>query len=346
MFVRAGRLKSYSGPLIFLTGILGVVRLCVGIGRCTALLLEHFLVRAVASAFGCAEVLLRPKSQPYAQLLGNLLTLLLGESLVERQGFGALAPTCSIAMSVPESHRGAYTAVGLFQQRRPREVCSATLMLFGRHNAKVQGIPVPYCYLRLPMQGSFLQSARLQFEYYKSLGDKTLERLNEDQLHWQPGQESNSIATIVKHLSGNMRSRWTDFLTTDGEKPFRDREGEFTADASPKAVIVMRWTSGWKLLFAALDDIESTGTSLEQLVYIRAKGHTVVEAVNRQLCHYAYHVGQMVYLGRMLQGADWQSLSIARGESATYNKASFAAGQRKEHFTQEFLEQGGGKSEP
>ena len=185
---------------------------------------------------------------------------------------------------------------------------------------------------------SYLPSARLQFAYYKSLGDKTLARLTEEQLHWQPGEEGNSVATIVKHLSGNMRSRWTDFLTTDGEKDFRDREGEFTPDASPKAVVLMRWEKGWASVFAALDAVEASGGDLEQLVYIRAKGHTVTEAINRQLCHYAYHVGQMVFLGRMLQGEAWESLSIARGASRAYNAKSFAEGQRREHFTQEFLD--------
>ena len=185
---------------------------------------------------------------------------------------------------------------------------------------------------------SYLPSVRLQFAYYKSLGDKTLARLTEEQLHWQPGEEGNSVATIVKHLSGNMRSRWTDFLTTDGEKDFRDREGEFTPDASPKAVVLMRWEKGWTLVFAALDAVEASGGDLEQLVYIRAKGHTVTEAINRQLCHYAYHVGQMTFLGRMLVGEAWESLSIARGASRAYNAKSFAEGQRREHFTQEFLD--------
>jgi len=183
---------------------------------------------------------------------------------------------------------------------------------------------------------SYLSSTRQQFTYYKSLGDKTLERLSEEQLHWQPGEEGNSVATIVKHMAGNMRSRWTDFLTTDGEKEFRNREGEFTADASSRETVLMRWESGWRVLFAALDTLDST-TNMEDLVYIRGKGHTITEAINRQLCHYAYHVGQMVFLGRLLLGPDWQTLSIARGQSSEYNAASFAKGQRREHFTDEFL---------
>jgi len=175
----------------------------------------------------------------------------------------------------------------------------------------------------------------MQFAYYRHLGDQTLERLSEEQLHWQPGPESNSVATIVKHLSGNMRSRWTDFLTTDGEKDFRDREGEFSPDAARREVILMRWETGWKLLFEALDT-EGVDAKLESLVYIRAKGHTVIEAINRQLCHYAYHVGQMVFLGRLLLGPSWESLSIAKGQSQAHNEASFEEGRRREHFTRQF----------
>ena len=99
------------------------------------------------------------------------------------------------------------------------------------------------------MSATYISSVRAQFKYYKSLGDKTLHSVSEKQLHWEPGKESNSIATITKHLEGNMKSRWTDFLATDGEKEFRDREGEFTADASTKGVVLKRWESGWKVLF-------------------------------------------------------------------------------------------------
>ena len=183
---------------------------------------------------------------------------------------------------------------------------------------------------------SFLPASRLQFAYYKSLGDQTLARLTETQLHWQPNPESNSIATIVKHLHGNMHSRWTDFLTTDGEKDFRDRDGEFTPDAADKTLVLERWASGWQLVFEALDAVETSGDT-EQLVYIRAKGHTATEATCRQLCHYAYHVGQITYIGRTLLGEDWPSLSIPRGASEAYNAASFGQGKRREHFTREFL---------
>ena len=184
-------------------------------------------------------------------------------------------------------------------------------------------------------------AARRQFAYYKHLGDRVLERLDADQLHWEPVPGGNSVATLAKHLAGNMRSRFVDFLTADGEKPTRDREGEFAADAAAPEVVRMRWERGWAAVFAALDEVDRAGLrdpdGQERIVYIRAKGHTVTEALLRQLCHYGYHVGQMVLLARMLLGDAWESLSIPRGGSAAYNAASFAAGPRREHFTEEFL---------
>jgi len=188
------------------------------------------------------------------------------------------------------------------------------------------------------MSSSYISSVLAQFNYYKSLGDKTLERLSEEQLHWQPGAGSNTIATLVKHLSGNMHSRWTDFLISDGEKAARDREGEFTESAVDKEVTLQQWEAGWKVLFQALAEVETLDTaSLEQVVYIRNMGHTVTEAINRQLCHYSYHVGQIVFIGRMLLGDKWESLSIPKGGSGSYNKKSFAKGKRKEHFTEEWM---------
>lgn len=190
------------------------------------------------------------------------------------------------------------------------------------------------------MANSFLPSVRAQFLYYKSLGGKTLSRLSEEQLHWQSGPESNSIATIVKHMTGNMRSRWTDFLTTDGEKDMRNREDEFSPEAVSKETVLRQWEDGWEILFQALHEVEALGEQgLEAEIFIRNMGHTVTEAINRQLCHYSYHIGQMVYIGRLLLGPEWQSLSIPKGESVNYNKRTFAKGKHKEHFTKEWLDQ-------
>src|ERR1700761_4048060 len=191
------------------------------------------------------------------------------------------------------------------------------------------------------MQPDYLTSARKQFEYYKMLGEKTFEQLSDEQLFWQYNPESNSIATIVKHLWGNMLSRWTDFLTTDGEKPNRDREAEFDNDINNRAELLQKWNEGWQCLFAAIDSVNAD--NIDNTIYIRNMGHTVTEAINRQLAHYPYHVGQIVFIGKMVLNEQWKSLSIPRGNSVEYNAGKFAQPKHKEHFTDEFL--GGEKTE-
>lgn len=185
------------------------------------------------------------------------------------------------------------------------------------------------------MEENFLTSVRLQFEYYKKLGERTFEQVPEEAIFWQYNSASNSIAVIVKHLWGNMLSRWTDFLTADGEKTWRDRDGEFEADIQSKVELLEKWEAGWACLFAALDTVNAD--NFDTVIYIRHKGHTVVEAVNRQLAHYAYHIGQLVFIGRMIAGEEWTSLSIPKGESKTYNAQRFAKPKHREHFTEEFL---------
>ncbi|WCT11730.1 DUF1572 domain-containing protein [Mucilaginibacter jinjuensis] len=185
------------------------------------------------------------------------------------------------------------------------------------------------------MQPDYLTSARKQFEYYKMLGEKTFEQLSDEQLFWQYNPESNSIATIVKHLWGNMLSRWTDFLTTDGEKPNRDRETEFDNDIKDRAELLQKWNEGWQCLLNAIDSINAE--NIDTTIYIRNMGHTVTEAINRQLAHYPYHVGQIVFIGKMVMNEQWKSLSIPRGNSAAYNASKFAQPKHKEHFTDEFL---------
>lgn len=184
---------------------------------------------------------------------------------------------------------------------------------------------------------SYLESVLKQFRYYQKLGDRTIAQLEEADLFWQYNEASNSIAIIVKHLWGNMLSRWTDFLTTDGEKDFRDRDGEFEATIKTKAELLEKWNEGWQCLFHALGALEIN--DLEKIIYIRNMGHTVVEAINRQLAHYAYHIGQMAYIGRMMRGAEWHSLSIPKGQSKTYNAQKFAQPKHREHFTQRFLKE-------
>ena len=185
------------------------------------------------------------------------------------------------------------------------------------------------------MINNYLDSARKQFEYYKMLGEKTFGQLADDQLFIQFNEESNSIATIVKHLWGNMLSRWTDFLTTDGEKASRERDAEFENDIKDKVELMEKWNQGWDCLFNALDAL--TPDQLDKTIYIRNMGHTVMEAINRQLAHYPYHVGQIVFIGKMLNNGKWQSLSIPRGNSQQYNHEKFSQPKHDEHFTSEFL---------
>ncbi|MVN77152.1 DUF1572 domain-containing protein [Hymenobacter sp. HMF4947] len=187
------------------------------------------------------------------------------------------------------------------------------------------------------MSQDFLASARKQFAYYKLLGEQTFAQVSDDQLFWQPNAASNSMAAIVKHLWGNMLSRWTDFLTSDGEKPWREREAEFDNDLRTRAELLARWEAGWHCLFSALDAL--TPSDLARTIYIRHQGHTVMEAINRQLAHYPYHVGQLVFIGKLVQGEAWQSLSIPRGGSAAYNAEKFALPPHQAHFTDEHLGQ-------
>lgn len=185
------------------------------------------------------------------------------------------------------------------------------------------------------MNEDFLTSAKRQFEYYRHLGEQTIEQVPEDKLFWQFNEESNSIAIIVKHLHGNMLSRWTDFLTADGEKVWRKRDEEFENDINSKEELIKIWHEGWICLFSTLDTLKPE--DLEKIIYIRNQGHTVLEAINRQLAHYPYHVGQIVFVGKMLLGSDWKSLSIPKGNSKSYNDEKFSQEKKKEHFTSEFL---------
>ena len=178
---------------------------------------------------------------------------------------------------------------------------------------------------------NYLDSVIKQFEYYKSLGDKAFAQVSDEHLFWQSHEDSNSIATIVKHLWGNMRSRWTDFLNTDGEKPWRDRESEFENDWESREEMLEKWEAGWAVFLNALHSLRAA--DLDTIVYIRNQGHTVLEAINRQLAHYPYHIGQIVFIAKMC-ATQWQSLSIPRGGSGAFNAEKFAQPPRREHFTE------------
>ena len=162
------------------------------------------------------------------------------------------------------------------------------------------------------------------FRYYKMLGEKTFDQLEEKDLFWQYNPQSNSIAIIVNHLSGNMKSRWTDFLHTDGEKTWRHRDREFEDVIRTKEEMMKKWQAGWQCLFSALDSIDEN--NFHTIIRIRSEKHTLVEAINRQLAHYASHIGQIVYIGRMIKGEDWTSLSIPKGRSEEFNRKMLGRG--------------------
>jgi len=181
------------------------------------------------------------------------------------------------------------------------------------------------------MINNYLDNTKKQFEYYRSLGDKTFDQLEDKDLLWQYNNDSNSIAIIVNHLWGNMLSRWTDFLTADGEKEWRKRDQEFEAIIQTKEELLKKWNAGWDCLFLALNSVNEDNFDTE--VFIRNQAHSIPEAVNRQLAHYAYHVGQIVFIGRMIKGKEWTSLSIPKGQSKAFNQEKIARGKHRGHFS-------------
>ena len=170
-----------------------------------------------------------------------------------------------------------------------------------------------------------------QFEYYKKLSDDTFSQLENKDIQWQYNSESNSIAIIVKHLVGNMLSRWTNFLTEDGEKDWRHRDTEFEYPYFSKDDMIDAWDKGWDCLFSALKPLQDD--DFERIIHIRNQGHTVTEAINRQLGHYSYHIGQIVFLGKMIKGEHWESLSIPKENSSEFNKDKFTKDKERKHFT-------------
>jgi Protein of unknown function (DUF1572) len=187
----------------------------------------------------------------------------------------------------------------------------------------------------MEINNPFLESAKKQFLYYKTIGEKAINQLEAEQLFISVNENTNSIATIVKHLSGNMISRWTDFLTTDGEKEWRNRDSEFEDVIKTKAELLEIWNKGWDCLFDALNLLSPD--QLSEIIYIRNEGHTVVEAINRQLAHYPYHVGQIIFYAKMLKKGDWESLSIPKNKSNSYNEDKFSREKSLKNFTEEEL---------
>lgn len=168
---------------------------------------------------------------------------------------------------------------------------------------------------------NYLDTIGFEFERYKTLGDTTFSQLDDSDILWTYSENDNSISQIVKHLSGNMLSRWTNFLTEDGEKPWRHRDTEFEDPFTTKAAMITAWEKGWQCLFDALSSLDAL--KLDTLIKIRNEDHTLVAAFNRQLAHYASHVGQIVLLGKMIKGEKWISLSIPKGQSEAFNTQKF-----------------------
>jgi hypothetical protein len=156
----------------------------------------------------------------------------------------------------------------------------------------------------------FLDTAINEFKKYKDLGDKTLEQMDGEEMHWHPDSESNSTAIIIQHLAGNFRSRWTDFLTTDGEKPDRNRDSEFEDRWQSRETLLEKWEQGWHYVFNALELLKEA--DLMKQVTIRSQPHTVLEAICRSLEHTCYHIGQMVYLGKQIKREHWKNLSVPK----------------------------------
>ena len=181
------------------------------------------------------------------------------------------------------------------------------------------------------LEENYLESVIKQFRYYKKLGEQAMDQLPPEQLFTTFNPDSNAIAVIVKHLHGNMLSRWTDFLTTDGEKPWRNRDQEFEVAGTSKEEVLQQWHAGWDCLLNALQALQPA--DLMKIIYIRNEGHSVIEAINRQLAHYSYHVGQIVYAAKILKQTAWNSLSIPRSKSGAYNEDKFSKEKRRVHFT-------------
>lgn len=164
----------------------------------------------------------------------------------------------------------------------------------------------------------FLASAISRVNYYKILAEKTFDQLEDRDFHYQLDTQSNSIAIIIQHMSGNMLSRWTAFLAEDGEKAWRSRDKEFNDQELSRAQLMEIWENGWNCFIDALQNLKEE--DLLKTIHIRTESLIVADAINRQLAHYPYHVGQIVYIGKLLRGEQWQSLSIAKGKSDDYNR--------------------------
>ena len=190
----------------------------------------------------------------------------------------------------------------------------------------------------MTQNSTYLESVKKQMLYYKTIAEKAIDQLDEKQLSLATNENTNSINTIIQHMSGNMLSRWTNFLTTDGEKDWRNRDAEFDSHfkGNDKNEVMEIWNKGWDCFFNAINALKPE--QLSTVIYIRNEGHTVVEAINRQLAHYPYHIGQIVFYAKMLKESEWTSLSIPKNKSNSYNADKFAKDKSIKNFTDDELD--------
>ncbi len=201
---------------------------------------------------------------------------------------------------------------------------TATVLLVLRGPSQPRGGSATLFAMALQFTTSYLEDSLALFAYYKKLGERAMAQLSDEQLFAALDEESNSIAIIVKHMAGNMRSRWTDFLSSDGEKPTRNRDSEFEEPPQTRAELLEMWEAGWGCLFGALQPL--TEADLGRTVTIRGEPHSVMQAINRQIAHYPHHIGQIVLLAKHFARDQWQSLSVPRRGSAEFNRL-VAAGE-------------------
>jgi len=168
------------------------------------------------------------------------------------------------------------------------------------------------------IETEFLNSVIKRFNEYKALGEKTFDQLKDEEMHYQPNEASNSIAVIIQHLHGNMLSRWVNFLTEDGEKEWRKRDEEFETHQFSKEQLIEKWNEGWKVFLDTLESLKED--DLLKTITIRSQPIAVIDAINRQMAHYSYHIGQIVYIGRWIKSDAWQSLSIPKNRSKEFNQ--------------------------
>jgi hypothetical protein len=177
-------------------------------------------------------------------------------------------------------------------------------------------------FMPLEFTTSYLADSLALFRQYKKLAEQAMKQVSDEQLQIVLDPEMNSIAQTVKHMTGNMRSRWTDFLNTDGEKPDRQRDSEFVDPPATRESVLARWQEGWQTVFQALEPL--TDADLSRTVFIRGEAHSVMQAINRQIAHYAYHCGQIVLLAKHFRSEEWKSLTVPRNKSGEFNQRVLA----------------------